>query len=373
MGGGMSHLDTFDPKPGQETQGPVDALSSNVAGIRVSEYFPELARQMDKVAVINSLSSTQGAHAQGRYFMHTSYFLRGTIRHPDLGAYTAKMLPRVNPLLPANVKVGGNSSGLGGGFLESKYAALPIGDPDAGLQHSQLPPRIETDQFSRRLQQVQKMNKRFAKQYDTKSVRAYSGMYDDAVKLMNSKDLNAFDISQETEATRARYGEDKFARGVLLARRLAEHDVRFVEVDFGGWDTHTDNFRRVADHSAVLDKALSALLSDLEYRGMLDDTLVVLATEFGRTPDIVADRNGRNHYPKAFTCLLAGGGVRGGQVHGKTDNEGREVIEDAVTVPDFNATIAYALGLPLDKEVISPTKRPFKVADDGTPLTCLFG
>lgn len=373
MGGGMSHLDTFDTKPGAETQGPVESLKTNVSGVRVSEYFPQMAKQMDKVAVINSMNSTQGAHAQGRYFMHTSYFMRGTIKHPDLGAYSSLLLPKMNAMLPSNVKIGGNSSGLGGGFLESKYAALPIGNPEAGLQHSQLPKRITENRFVSRLERVRTMNKSFAKKYNNKSVRAYSGMYDDAVKLMKSEDLQAFDLTKESEATRARYGQDKFGQGVLLARRLVEQDVRFVEVDYGGWDTHVDNFNRVSEKSVILDQALAALLADLQERGMLENTLVVLATEFGRTPKIVDGRNGRNHYPKAFTCLLAGGGIQGGQVYGKTDSEGREVEEDMVTVPDFNATIAHALGLPLKKEIISPSQRPFKVADDGQPLLQLFG
>jgi arylsulfatase A-like enzyme len=333
-----------------------------------------MAQQMDKVAVINSMNSTQGAHAQGRYYMHTSYFMRGTIEHPDLGAYSSLLLAPSNGLLPNNVKIGGNSSGLGGGFLESKYAAVPIGDPEAGLQHSQLPNRITESRFERRLARVRQMNKQFGKQYDTKAVRAYAGMYDDAVKLMKSEDLQAFDLTLESAATRARYGDDKFAQGVLLARRLVEHDVRYVEVDYGGWDTHTDNFTRVAEKGAVLDRAMGALLADLSERGLLNETLVVLATEFGRTPEIVTDRNnGRNHYPKAFTCLLAGGGIRGGQRWGKTDNAGREVIDDQVTVPDFNATIAHALGLSLKKKVYSPTKRPFTVADKGKPLSNLFG
>lgn len=374
MSGGMSHLDTFDTKPGAETQGPLESLPSNASGISVSEYFPDMAKQMDKVAVINSMNSTQGAHAQGRYFMHTSYFMRGTIQHPDMGAYSSLLMPKSESMLPTNVKIGGNSSGLGAGFLESKYAAVPIGDPEAGLQHSELPAKMTESRFERRLSRVRQMNQQFGKRYDTKAVRAYAGMYDDAVKLMKSKDLKAFDLSLESEATREQYGDDQFGQGVLLARRLVEHDVRFIEVDYDGWDTHTDNFTRVAEKGAILDRALAALLADLSERGLLDETLVVLATEFGRTPEIVTDRNnGRNHYPKAFSCLLAGGGIRGGQKYGKTDEEGREVIEDQVTVPDFNATIAYALGLPLKENVYSPTKRPFTVADDGEPLTQLFG
>lgn len=373
MGGGMSHIDTFDPKPGQETQGPVDVKTSNVPGIHVSEYLPQMAGQMDKVAVINSLSSTQGAHAQGRYFMHTSYFLRSTIQHPDLGAYSSLLLPKANTMLPVNVKIGGNSSGLGAGFLESKHAALPIGNPEAGLQHSQLPDRITDQRFQRRIAQLRRINRKYERQFNNRTVRAYGNMYEEAVRLMKSEDLKAFDITQEPTRIRETYGEDRFGQGCLLARRLVEHGVRFVEVDYSGWDTHTDNFDRVEQKCAVLDRALSSLLTDLSGRGLLESTLVVLATEFGRTPEILANRNGRNHYPRAFTCLLAGGGIQGGQIYGKTDKQGREVIDDQVSVPDFNATIAHALRLPLDQEIVSPSKRPFKVAADGKPLRRLFG
>lgn len=374
MTGGMSHLDTFDPKPGKDVQGPVSSINSNVTGIRVSEYFPKMAQQMDKVAVVNSVQSTQGAHLQGRYFMHTSYFLRGTISHPDLGAYSSLLLGRRNPALPANIKIGGNSSGLGAGFLESQHAALPIGDPEQGLQHSQLPAAVAENQFARRLQRVKQMNDNFQKKFTSRPVRAYSGMYDEAVRLMRSEDLQCFDLSEESDETREAYGDDAFGQGCLLARRLVEKQIRFVEVDFQGWDTHTDNFGRVEELGATLDRALATLLKDLADRRLLESTLVVLATEFGRTPDIVENRdNGRNHYPKAFSCLMAGGGVRGGQVYGKTDAEGREVVEAGVSVPDFNATIAYALGLPLDKEIISPSRRPFKVAADGQPVVALFG
>ncbi len=372
MSGGMSHLDSFDPKPGAATQGPVKAIRATADGVLVSEYFPRMAQQMDKVAVINSVNSTQGAHEQGRYFMHTSYFLRGTISHPHLGAYSSLLLDRLNPMLPANVKIGGNSSGLGAGFLESKHAALPIGNPESGLQYSTLPADISQDQFLRRLAHVRQMNSRFQKKLDNKQVRAYSAFYEDAVKLMKSDDLKAFDITLESEATRQRYGSDPFGQGCLLARRLVEHNVRFVEVDYGGWDTHTDNFGRMAEQGAVLDQALAALLEDLSDSRLLEKTLVVLATEFGGTPDITQRDKGRNHYPKAFTCLLAGGGVRGGIKYGRTDDEGREVVADRVTVPDFNATIAHALGLPLDKEIISPSRRPFQVAAEGRPIAGLF-
>ena len=373
MSGGMSHLDTFDTKPGAETQGPVESIDTAADGVQISQYFPNLAKQMNHVAVINSLYSNQGAHAQGRYFMHTGYTMRGTIVHPDLGAWSAYHLGKANRTLPANVKIGGDSAGLGGGFLESSYAALPIGDPEAGLQHSALANGVSEAKFQKRLKRLEVMNGKFANRYNTKQSRAYASMYDEAINLMKSKDLETFDLSKEKSDLRDRYGRNKFGQACLLARRMAESGVRFIEVDDKGWDTHGDNFERVEEKSQVLDQALAALLGDLSSRGMLDSTLVVLATEFGRSPSIQFDRNlGRNHYPQAFSCLLAGGGIKGGLKYGSTDEEGREITEDMVTVPDFNATIATAMGIDIKKKAVSPSGRPFTVADDGEPVDDLF-
>lgn len=373
MGGGMSHLDTFDTKPGAQTQGPVESINTSADGVQISEYFPSLAKQMHHVAVVNSMNSTQGAHAQGRYFMHTSYFVRGTVRHPDMGAWSARVLGKRNKSLPANIKIGGNSSGLGGGFFESEFAALPIGDPESGLQYSKMLDGMTNDRFASRLKKLQRMNTGFSSKFDTKQARAYASMYDEAVTLMKSKDLAAFDLTQENDEIRDRYGRNRFGQGCLLARRLVENGVRFIEVDDGGWDTHGNNFERVQSKGAVLDQALAALLADLESNGLLDSTLVVLATEFGRTPKIFTERdNGRNHYPSAFSCLLAGAGIKGGIKYGKTDDEGREVVESMVEVPDFNATIATCLGIPIKKELVSPDGRPFTVADKGTVITDLL-
>lgn len=373
MNGGMSHLDTFDPKPGAETQGPVESLDTTADDVQVSEYFPMMAKQMHNVAVVSSLNSTQGAHEQGRYFMHTGYSLRGTVRHPDMGAWAAFHLGKHNKGLPANVKIGRNSSGLGGGFLESKFAALPIGDPESGLQNSTLPNGVDAKRFQKRMARLKKMNSSFTKTYDTKESRAFAAMYDEAVSLMKSKDLETFDLTREKDKTRDRYGRNPFGQGCLLARRMVESGVRFIEVDNNGWDTHGDNFQRVKEKGAGLDQALSALLEDLANKGLLDSTLVVVATEFGRTPTIQTDRNnGRNHYPQAFSCLLAGGGIQGGIRYGLTDEEGREVIDNMVTVPDFNATIGYAMGIDLEKQTMSPSLRPFTFADKGEPVLDLF-
>ena len=370
MSGGMSHLDTFDPKPGSENQGPTEVIKTNTDGVLVSQYFTNMAHHMDKVAVINSMNTTQGAHAQGRYYMHTNYEMRGTIKHPSVGAWVTRMQGRSNPTLPGHVIVGGGAYTASAGFFGAECAPLPLGDPETGLQHST--PRVSEDVFARRLERLHDMDQAFMDRFSHKDVDDYQAMFDQAVKLMSSRDLQAFDLSKEPDDLRAAYGQGRFAQGCLLARRLIEHDVRFVEVVSGGWDTHNQNFEAMEDKVPYLDRALGSLLADLDSRGLLEETLVVLATEFGRTPRIVKERNGRNHYPKTFTCLLAGGGIQGGRRYGKTSAGGEEVIEDKVTVPDFNATIAYACGLPTDHVLFSPTGRPFTVGHKGKPVKALF-
>lgn len=375
MTGGMSHLDTFDPRPeNKEVQGDTEVISTNVDGIRISANLPLMARQMDKVALINSMISTQGAHEQGQYFMHTSYTLRSSIRHPAMGAWLQKFQDRGNPSLPGSVMIGNDSRHPGAGFFEAKYSPLMINDPDDGVANSKLNKWFADSEsrFGSRFETARKLDMAFAEKYNVKNVRAYSDMYDDAVRMMKSEELKAFDLSQENEDIRNRYGRESFGQGCLLARRLVEHGVRHVEVSFGNWDTHNANFIRVPELCEELDAALSTLLQDLESRGLLDETLVVLATEFGRTPEI-NQNDGRDHHPKAFTCLMAGGGIRGGQAYGKKDDKGFEVIEGKVNVPDFNATIAYALGIPMDQVLYSPSKRPFTVADKGQPISLLFG
>ncbi len=229
------------------------------------------------------------------------------------------------------------------------------------------------EDFERRLTLADKMNRQFHGKYPNADVKAYEELYREAIALMNSKDLKAFDLGQESQATRDLYGSGRFAQGCLLARRLVENGVRFVEVELGGWDTHYDNFTGVAGRCEEFDQAYAALITDLEKRGKLDDTLVVVATEFGRSPEINTEhQGGRDHHPAAFSCLLAGGGVKGGMKYGTTDASAQKVKENVVTVQDFNATIAYALGLPYDTVVMSPSKRPFKIADKGQPVTSLF-
>jgi len=380
MSGGMSHLDTFDPKPdNREVQGPVGSVKTRGSGVMVSEWLPQLAAQGHQYAILRSLHHTQGNHEPGTYKMRTGYEMRPDLIHPSLGAWTMQVGQRLNPSLPGYVRVGGLAGHPANGFFEVKTAPLPILKPDAGLQNGRLLDGVSQAEFQRNLELSRLLDQSFVQRYKQRSVQAYSDLYDDAVRMMTSKDLEAFNLGWETTELREKYGKTNFGAGCLLARRLVEHGVRFVEVDHGGWDTHIDNHKGVRESCGPLDQAVSALLNDLEARGLLQSTLVVLATEFGRTPEL--DQNaGRNHHPIAFSCLLAGGGIRGGQVYGETDERGHAVKKDPVTVLDFNATIAHALGLPLGAALAPEVgAQKFTIVgkdtapDKGKPLVQLFG
>lgn len=375
MSGGMTHIDTLDPKPDarSEIRGDCRAIGTNVDGIQLGHCLPGLARQMDKVALIRSMTTTQGAHAQGRYFMRTGYATRSSIVHPSTGSWASRLSGDHGGELPAFVTVNCSSSHPGAGFMEARHAPVPLGDPLAGLPNSRRN-NISEEQFDQQLSLRKQLDAEFDARYikGQKNVRDYDETFDAAVRLMSSKDLEAFDLGKEKKETHLLYGSEAFAKGVLLARRLVEHGVRFVEVEYGGFDWHADNFNQMEQKIPVLDQALAALLKDLELRGLLESTLVVLGTEFGRTPEIV-NNAGRNHYPRAFSCLMAGGGIRGGQAYGATDATASAVTTDKTTAQDFNATIAYAMGLPHDKVIHSPSKRPFRMGgENGTPITGIF-
>ena len=370
MAGGMSHLDTLDVKPNHENQGSTQSMNTSVDGFRVSTHLPQLARHADKLCVVNSLTSTAGDHEKGNYFMHTSYDQRATIRHPGLGAWAQRTHGKLNTTMPGSVFIGKESRFHGsGGFFEPEFEPLAISDPRFGLKHANR--NVPSERFDRRLRLAGDLDAEFLQRYRSKPIRAYGDMYEDAVRLMESADLAAFNIHRENQATKDRYGDDPFGQGCLLARRLIESNVRTVEVSYTGWDTHAENFTEMAVLCNTMDRAVGALLDDLQRIGKLDDTVVVLTTEFGRTP-VTNQNRGRDHYPKAFTSVVAGGGFKSGYVYGKTSPGGEEVVENPVTIPDFNATIAYALGIPIGQELISPTGRPFTVAHKGEPVLDLF-
>ena len=369
MSGGMTHIDTFDPKPeNADVMGETNAIATSADGIQIGHWLPETAKQMHNASLIRSLTSNQGAHQQANYLLHTSYQRRGTIKHPTLGSWVSRLSGKLNKTLPAQVRINGGSDVLGAGFLESKHGPLPLGNPSSGIQNSKPAKYLDETMYDGRLKTAQEFNKMFLGEYSQKQVRAYTDLYNDAVKLMSSKDLEAFDLTKETEATREMYGDDNFGQGCLLARRLVDTGVRFVEVQLGGWDMHNDVFGNMETRGATLDRGLSALLKDLERTGKLSNTMVVVASEFGRSPEVKAGRIGRDHHPTAFSAFLAGGGIKGGTVYGVSDERAHYVEEEGASVEDLNATIAHALGLKLEEIHYSPSGRPFKVAHDGKIL-----
>jgi len=373
MAGGMTHIDTFDPKPeNKDVMGETTAIDSSADGIQLGHWLPRTAKQMHLASLVRSLNTNQGAHEQANYLLHTSYQKRGTIIHPSLGSWITKERGNLSPTLPANIRVNGGSNILGAGYLEKKYGPLPLGNPSAGIQNVKKAKYVDENLYNERLDIAKSFNENFSNKFPQKRVRAYTDLYDDAVKLMRSKDLDAFNLSKESQEMRDAYGDNNFGQGCLLARRLVENNVRFVEVNYGGWDMHNDVFGSLETKGAVLDQGLATLLNDLEIRGLLSETMVVVASEFGRSPEVKAGRVGRDHHPAAFSSLLAGGGAKRGYVYGKSDKRGHYAEENGVGMEDLNATIARAMGLNTEKVIYSPSGRPFKVAHDGEPIIDIF-
>jgi len=373
MNGAMSHLDTFDLKPGHKNQGQTLAISTSVAGAQLSNFLPQLATQFDKIAAIRSMFTQTADHAAADYLMRTSYEEIASERHPSMGPWIQHFRGRNSKTLPDTVLIGAPARHPSAGFFDPTLSPLPIGDPNRGLENTKPPEYLSESSYEKRLDLIDGFDKKFRNKFKVRKVQTYNDFYTEASSLLASGELKAFDLNEEKPEDRDRYGRDPFGQGCLLARRLIENNVRCVEVTFGGWDMHTNIYNPDAlpNRTGILDKAVANLLKDLGERKLLDDTLVVLTTEFGRSPEINFNA-GRDHHPAVFSSMLAGGGIRGGQFYGKSDAAGHGVEADGVSPADFNATIATALGLPLDKIATSPTGRPFKVAHDGKPILALL-
>jgi hypothetical protein len=366
LSGGMTHLDTFDPKKDKNVMGPTEVIDTKADKMKFGSHLEPLAPYADKLAVINSMSSTNGAHEQGEYIMRTGYEKRATIVHPTVGPWAETLLGKRGKELPDSVLVGASTSNAG--FMDPSLSPLPIADPSGGVPNTT--PIVEGERFDRRMQMAQKLGQQFVDKFKYSGPQSYVEYYNQANTLLKGDSLKAFDISGESN--RSEYGESRLGQGCLLARRLVEHGVRVVEVVAGGWDMHQDIDTGTRNRVPEFATALATLLKDLDQRGLLDSTLVAVGTEFGRTPDINMN-SGRDHYPAAYSCVLAGGGVKGGTVYGETDNQGKKVKANPVKPEDFLATIGYGLGLNLEEVVYSPTQRPFTFADKGKPVTAIFG
>jgi hypothetical protein len=370
MDGGPSHVDTFDPKPGREVQGSTEVIPTGIPGVRIAAAMPELAKRWRDLCIVRSMTSREGNHSRAKYLLHTGYAPNPTVTHPAFGALVSHEVGREGFDLPNYVQINGGN-GESGGYLGVAHAPFVVQDPKRPVQNLEAPTGVTDGRLDGRLSFVSKLDERFAKERGDELPEARRVMYGRSRRLMASELTRAFDLATEKEEVRARYGADDFGQGCLMAARLAAAGVPCVEVRLGGWDTHEENFTRVPALAAQVDRGMSNLLDDLKARGLLEDTLVVWMGEFGRTPRISA-RGGRDHYPRAWSLVMAGGGVVGGQVVGSTDADAMEPVDRPVTVPDLFASFAHAFGLNREK-VFYAGERPITVVDKaGSPVREFF-
>jgi len=368
MSGGPSHLDTFDLKPNAPDgiRGEFKPIDTSVVGIQISEHFPQLAQRMQHMALLRSMSTTESDHNLATYHMHTGYQKRaGGVAFPSLGAIVSRELGHRDFPLPNFVCIGsGPRHATRSGFLGPDHQPLDVNNPDRGTDF--LEPLTSASKFERRYDLLRQFDASFQQTYRADAAQAHASALDQAVRLMNAEQKRAFDLSQEADALRDRYGRGSFGQGCLMARRLVETGVRFVEVLMGdgvGWDTHSGNFPRTRSLSTEVDLGMSALLDDLHQRGQLDSTLVIWMGEFGRSPQLTSG-GGRNHWARAWSTVLAGGGIRGGQAIGRTDRQGAEVLERPINVTDFLGTVCTILGIDHTRQNRAPgVERPIPIVD----------
>jgi hypothetical protein len=373
MHGGPSQFETFDPKPGHTNGGPTQSTATAVNGIRIADSWPTVAREMRDIALVRSMNNREGEHQRATYLMHTGYLPLGGVRFPTIGSVVASEIAPREFDLPHFVGIG--PRGLGGninsGFLGMQYAPFSVPNPEQLPNNVQLPAGSDQARFNRRLGLMEDLERDFAESGGQARVTDHRAHTTGAANMVRSPRLQAFDLSREPASVRDRYGRNSFGQGCLLARRLVETGVTFVEVGLGGWDTHQNNFDACRRLSSLADAGFGSLVADLRSRGRLERTLVIWMGEFGRTPRINPN-NGRDHYPRAFSIALAGGGVHGGRVIGSTSEGGNDIANRPVIVPDLFCTICHSLGIDPRKENQTPIGRPIRIVDGGQHVRELF-
>jgi hypothetical protein len=368
-GGGMSHIDTWDPKPGRPVAGEFDPIKTSADGIQISEIFPELAKQMHHCSIIRSIAGTNGDHGRATYELQTSFPQNPALVHPGMGSFVVNQMNQTGDL-PSYISIGGMAPRAG--YLGQRCEAYYIGLPGERDPYLAFPEAINQVQGNRRLDILARMNTRTSQSLAARDLKEADVALKNAVSLMKSPALSAFDLDKENPKTLERYGQTEFGRGALLAKKLTETGVRFVQVNRGGFDNHTDVFPAMRNHGSVMDPALASLIEDLAASGRLEKTLVIMLSEFGRTPQINKTA-GRDHHARVFSCLIAGGGVKGGRVIGSSDKDGMEPADRPVQVPDLHASVCHALGVDHTKELTTPLGRPMKLVKEGAkPVMELF-
>ncbi len=396
MPGGPSQMDTFDMKPGHANGGSFKEIETSVPGLRFSEHLPRLSKLAHHLALVRSMQTKEGDHSRGTFLVRTGHRPGAPVKVPSIPAALSQELSAANPEIPDYVSILSNSfinpAAFSAGFLGAGREPLTVGgsntyDPSglpnaAAANNSDEPANLRVDnllppddlnekRLTRRKAYWDLLQARYGAANRPGAPATHDTVYRRAMKLAESQISSAFDLTREKDEVRRAYGVSPFGQGCLLARRLIEEGVPVVEVSLSGsnplgWDTHIDNFKAVQALSQQLDAGWSQLMIELEERGLLESTTIAWMGEFGRTPQI-NPQGGRDHFPDAWSCVLGGGGIKGGAIIGKTSADGKEVTDRPVTVPEFLATLTAACGVDPHKENISDERRPFKIAD-GKPI-----
>lgn len=394
MSGGPSQTDTWDMKPDHENGGEFSEIQTAAPGLRFSEHLPKLAEMGDRIAVMRGLTTREGDHGRGTYLMRTGYSPMGPIQHPCIGSSLANQMAEFNLGLPGCVSIGAfralSQDAFGPAFLGPRYQPLMVGAADMPgpmsmggdgfpllqVQGMNRGASITDERMNKRLAMWKNLQSGFLATHQAGAAKTHNMIYEGAVRLMNSEDAEAFDLSKEPVELREAYGKNLFGQGCLLARRLIERGVSFIEVSLGtssggvGWDTHSDNFTAVKSLSTDLDNGWATLMKDLSDRGLLESTTILWMGEFGRTPQINAGA-GRDHFPAAWSAVLAGGGIAGGQAYGRTSDSGMAVEDGQISAEDLLATLCEAVGVDSRTTHIDENGRPIRITE-GTPVKAVL-
>jgi hypothetical protein len=368
MSGGPSTIDMWDLKPGASTGGPFRPIATS-GDVKICEHLPMMARNLDKMSIIRNMSTREADHSRGSYYMRTGYVPNPSLTHPSYGSVIAHQLAPSRPELeiPPFVAIGGGSEGPG--FLGMAWAPFSV---NSNGQIRDLNLGLRPDQITRRVEALRMMENQFIDQNRGIASAEHAKVINKTLRLMSSEQMTAFRVNQEPDAVQERYGRNNFGRGCLLARRLVEAGVPFVEVDLGGWDNHQGIFPTLQNNKLPeLDRGMSALIEDLFQSGRLNDTVVIWMGEFGRTPNINGN-TGRDHWARGWSTVVGGGGLKSGIAVGQTNSDGTQVEGHSYTSEDLMATVCRALGISLETTFTSNSGRPMKIANSGKVINELF-
>jgi len=367
LSGGPPTIDMWDLKPGAPTAGPLKPINTT-GDFQICEKLPKLAEQMKHLSIVRSMSTREADHERGRYYMHTGFVPNPSLDYPSYGSVVAHELEDSLAQLeiPPFVSIGGPSEGPG--FLGMAYAPFQV-DPNGNVRDTQM--GVSWQRMADRLKLLEAVETRFIRERRGNAAEEHAKVLRKTQELLTSDQMKAFQVRTEPQDMQAKYGDTNVGRGCLMARRLVEVGVPFVEVDFGGWDLHQRCFTTLETKLPQLDQALSALVDDLDQRGLLESTVVLSMGEFGRTPRINGHA-GRDHFARAWSAVVGGGGIQGGRAIGKTNADGTAVDTEPYSSEDLMASVCKALGLSLATTFTTPSGRPIKIANSGRVIGGLF-